>query len=181
MNSPIRSLSRSLGRRTVLKSRPLSIPAVLACRRAAVSPPYRPPRRNYATPPPQTSAVPWDAEFSYHAVSDVTMSQLLDELERLVDEQGEPEWEVEYSSGVLTLKLGDHGTYVVNKQPPNKQIWLSSPLSGPKRYDYIRSHDAWIYSRDQKSLGALLEEELSQVFGEELQLGLQNLSKLLSR
>lgn len=31
-------------------------------------------------------------------------------------------------SGVLTLKLGSHGTYVINKQPPNKQIWLSSPL-----------------------------------------------------
>lgn len=31
-------------------------------------------------------------------------------------------------SGVLTLKLGLHGTYVINKQPPNKQIWLSSPL-----------------------------------------------------
>lgn len=31
-------------------------------------------------------------------------------------------------SGVLTVKLGDKGTYVVNKQPPNKQIWLSSPI-----------------------------------------------------
>jgi frataxin len=28
----------------------------------------------------------------------------------------------------LTVKLGDKGTYVVNKQPPNKQIWLSSPI-----------------------------------------------------
>ena len=31
-------------------------------------------------------------------------------------------------SGVLTLKLGSKGTYVINKQPPNKQIWLSSPF-----------------------------------------------------
>lgn len=31
-------------------------------------------------------------------------------------------------SGVLTVKLGDKGTYVINKQPPNKQIWLSSPV-----------------------------------------------------
>ena len=30
-------------------------------------------------------------------------------------------------SGVLTVKVGDHGTYVINKQTPNKQIWLSSP------------------------------------------------------
>lgn len=29
---------------------------------------------------------------------------------------------------MLTIKLGgDLGTYVINKQTPNKQIWLSSP------------------------------------------------------
>ena len=37
------------------------------------------------------------------------------------------------SQGVLTLNLGSHGTYVINKQAPNKQIWMSSPLSGPVR------------------------------------------------
>lgn len=30
-------------------------------------------------------------------------------------------------SGVLTLRMGSAGTYVINKQPPNQQIWLSSP------------------------------------------------------
>ncbi|KAK2547811.1 Frataxin-like protein [Acropora cervicornis] len=31
-------------------------------------------------------------------------------------------------SGVLTVNLGaGRGTYVINKQSPNKQIWLSSP------------------------------------------------------
>lgn len=29
---------------------------------------------------------------------------------------------------MLTLKLGEKATYVINKQPPNKQIWLSSPF-----------------------------------------------------
>jgi len=32
-------------------------------------------------------------------------------------------------NGVVTVKLGsDRGTYVVNKQSPNKQIWFSSPF-----------------------------------------------------
>lgn len=32
-------------------------------------------------------------------------------------------------SGVLTIRLGgDMGTYVLNKQAPNKQLWLSSPV-----------------------------------------------------
>lgn len=88
----------------------------------------------------------------YHALSDQTMDTLLEELETLLDSLGNPEYEVEYhvsrtlshslshilpvsnryvvwsQSGVLTLSLSDKGTYVINKQPPNKQIWLSSPF-----------------------------------------------------
>lgn len=76
----------------------------------------------------------------------------MDSLEALVDDLGNPRYEVEYhvrldlnvshfcfgtgeltgavilKSGVLTLILDDKGTYVINKQPPNKQIWLSSPF-----------------------------------------------------
>ncbi|KAL8683535.1 MAG: hypothetical protein Q9224_006675 [Gallowayella concinna] len=40
-------------------------------------------------------------------------------------------------AGVLKLDFPPAGTYVLNKQPPNRQIWLSSPISGPKRYDYL--------------------------------------------
>lgn len=39
--------------------------------------------------------------------------------------------------GVLTANTGKAGTYVINKQTPNKQIWLSSPISGPKRLKKI--------------------------------------------
>jgi frataxin len=30
--------------------------------------------------------------------------------------------------GVLTIRLGDKGTYVINKQTPNRQLWFSSPI-----------------------------------------------------
>jgi hypothetical protein len=43
-------------------------------------------------------------------------------------------------SGVLTLSLGDRGTYVINKQPPNKQIWLSSPKRYAVRHTSVRLH-----------------------------------------
>jgi len=60
---------------------------------------------------------------------------------------------------------------VINKQPPNKQIWLSSPISGPKRYDYVvlgeGQHEkegggsgGWIYLRDGSSLSELLLKEV---------------------
>lgn len=60
------------------------------------------------------------------------------------------------------------GTYVLNKQPPNKQIWLSSPISGPKRYDWVvdgkdkkSAIRQWVYLRDGSNLTDLLNEELS--------------------
>ena len=55
-------------------------------------------------------------------------------------------------SGVLTLNLGPHGTYVVNKQPPNKQIWLSSPL----RYDYSLRHRGVVASLSDSHSSSVL-------------------------
>lgn len=69
-------------------------------------------------------------------------------------------------SGVLTLKLDDR-TYVINKQPPNKQIWLSSPISGPKRFDWIFNGNAsdegsgeWVYARDGTTMNEILCAEV---------------------
>lgn len=64
--------------------------------------------------------------------------------------------------GVLTVIFGDpYGTYVINRQTPNKQIWLSSPKSGPKRYDFINGQ--WIYKHDGKTLHELLNNEIPSI------------------
>ena len=74
-------------------------------------------------------------------------------------------------AGVLKLVFPPLGTYVINKQPPNKQIWLSSPISGPKRYDYVflsEGQDSkegtgagdWVYLRDMSTLSSLLLGEV---------------------
>lgn len=71
----------------------------------------------------------------------------------------------------MNLVLPPHGTYVINKQPPNKQIWLSSPVSGPKHYDWVilgetqnnkedTARGEWISLRDGSSLSSLLEKEI---------------------
>ncbi|RPD63155.1 Frataxin, partial [Lentinus tigrinus ALCF2SS1-6] len=116
----------------------------------------------------------------YHQYADATMDKMLESLETLLDEVADSDYEVEYGSGVLTLKLGNKGTYVINKQPPNKQIWLSSPFSGPKRYDYVPEQDGWVYSRDGRSLNDLLNQELSDVLGRKVDLGLADVSTQLS-
>ncbi|KAK1834523.1 hypothetical protein QBC39DRAFT_18044 [Podospora conica] len=127
------------------------------------------PPKNVETPNlVRTPAVITDAE--YHAVADEFMDRLLSQLEVL--EETADDVDIEYSAGVLNIRLGpDVGTYVVNKQPPNKQIWLSSPKSGPKRYDYVIMGDGqhekqdtavgeWLYLRDNSSLSDLFREEL---------------------
>ena len=77
-------------------------------------------------------------------------------------------------AGVLNITVPAIGVYVLNKQPPNKQIWLSSPISGPKRYDWVLEGDhmhekegskdyirgQWIYLRDGSNLTTLLNKEL---------------------
>ncbi|KAI6045130.1 Frataxin [Pisolithus marmoratus] len=137
----------------------------------------KPCKRALTTPPPQTSASEFQIE-EYHTLSDTTMTTLLERLEGLLDELADNDAEVDYHGGVLTLKLGSQGTYVINKQPPNKQIWLSSPISGPKRYDYVRATDDWRYSRDGEELSALLERELSETLGRDVRLGLGRVSNL---
>lgn len=67
--------------------------------------------------------------------------------------------------------MGEKGTYVLNKQPPNKQIWLSSPITGPKRFDWVLLSEGqdmkegsgagdWVYIKDNTSLTDLVKEEL---------------------
>ncbi|KAK4197094.1 hypothetical protein QBC40DRAFT_232963 [Triangularia verruculosa] len=121
------------------------------------------------TPKPiQTPAEITDSE--YHVLADEYMDRLLHHLEDLAEERSD--MDVEYSAGVMTVDFGRNtGTYVINKQPPNKQIWLSSPKSGPKRYDYVvlgeGQHEKqdtaageWVYLRDGTSLTELFRDEI---------------------
>ncbi|KAF9973283.1 Mitochondrial chaperone Frataxin [Actinomortierella ambigua] len=108
------------------------------------------------------------SDTEYHNVADNTMDAMVEYFEDLGDSTDFPGYDVEYQSGVMTLKLGDKGTYVVNKQPPNKQLWLSSPSSGPKRYDYDAEHKVWFYTRDHHSLHWLLNHEISEALGIEI-------------
>ncbi|KAN0135569.1 hypothetical protein V8E53_006460 [Lactarius tabidus] len=109
----------------------------------------------------------------YEKLADTTMEELLDGLQNILDSHGDTSLEVEYHSGVITLELGQHGTYVINKQPPNKQIWLSSPVSGPKRFNFDATTRQWVDSRSGQLLDALLNEELNASLGMECPIDLK--------
>uniref|UniRef100_W5MSY9 Frataxin, mitochondrial n=1 Tax=Lepisosteus oculatus TaxID=7918 RepID=W5MSY9_LEPOC len=109
-------------------------------------------------------------EATYEKLAEETLDALAEYFDDLTDQPfTSGEYDVTFSSGVLTVKISsDYGTYVINKQTPNKQIWLSSPVSGPKRYDW--TGERWVYSHDGMSLHDLLSKELSAIFSTKIDL-----------
>ncbi|KAM5193750.1 frataxin, mitochondrial [Mantella aurantiaca] len=109
-------------------------------------------------------------ETTYERLAADTLYALAEFFEDLADQPFTPvDYDVSFGNGVLTVKIGSEiGTYVINKQTPNRQIWLSSPSSGPKRYDWTGTK--WIYSHDGVSLHQLLEQELSLALNTKLDL-----------
>ncbi|KAL6703571.1 Mitochondrial matrix iron chaperone [Coniothyrium glycines] len=104
----------------------------------------------------------------FHERADYYLEELVQRLEEA--QEKDPAIEVEHAAGVLEVTTKGQ-TYVLNKQPPNKQIWLSSPISGPKRFDWVVSQEGigfkegggmgdWVYLRDGTSLTELLRKEL---------------------
>lgn len=147
--------------------------------------------------PSSVKAVPAElSDDEYHELADEYMDTIFSRLEEVGEKNSEVD--VEYSvcsplntlpppfftqlpansfpppspqAGVLNVSFPGLGTYVINKQPPNKQIWLSSPTSGPKRYDYVvfgegqsQKEDTavgdWVYLRDGSTVNQLFREEL---------------------
>ncbi|KAG7481223.1 hypothetical protein MATL_G00064320 [Megalops atlanticus] len=104
------------------------------------------------------------SEATYEKLADETLDALAEYFEDLMDESfTSTDYDVTFSNGVLTVKVGgDHGTYVINKQTPNRQIWLSSPTSGPERYDW--TGERWVYTHDGVCLHELLSKEFSAIF-----------------
>ncbi|KAL7490209.1 hypothetical protein ACHAW6_015977 [Cyclotella cf. meneghiniana] len=132
----------------------------------------------------------------YHDVADDTLHSIQDAVEELIEDEllrGNTDDvddipEVNYASGVLTIYLPPHGTWVINKQTPNEQLWWSSPISGPRRYEYVEGRKRWVYTRvgdggehaavssvaegegEEDTLGQILVQEIKELYGCDLEL-----------
>lgn len=73
-----------------------------------------------------------------------------------------------YSDGVLNIEMRGKKYYVLNKQTPNKQIWLSSPISGPSRFEYFSEQEGqagkWKHYRTEQCLLEILNQEFNEKF-----------------
>jgi frataxin len=117
-------------------------------------------------PPPPGTPLP---EARFHALADATLEGL--ELRVTALEDAVAGFDLTFAMGVLTLRLGAKGTYVLNKQAPNRQIWWSSPVSGPRRYGWDAQASQWVNTRDGHGMLGALQAELTQLLGVGVDLG----------
>ena len=123
----------------------------------------------------------FESEGDYHQVADETLEGLQDAVEQALEGLGDTtatfnvdDMDISLASGVLTIQLPPHGTWVINKQTPNRQIWWSSPLSGPMRFEYAADGKLWFATQNGLSLVPLLSQELSHVLKTEIELQLED-------
>lgn len=109
------------------------------------------------------------AEGEFHNLADATLGAI--ELGATPLEDHVDSFDLSNAMGVLTIRLGPKGTYVLNKQSPNRQIWWSSPLSGPRRYNYDSTSKRWVNKRDGHDMVDCLRAELRKLTGQDLDLG----------
>lgn len=113
----------------------------------------------------------FENESEYHHVADETLETIQDVVEEAMENAG-LEAEISLASGVLTMSF-PQGTYVINKQTPNRQVWWSSPISGPRRYEYDEADGKWVFTREESiTLGESLKEEFQELFKMDLNLDL---------
>ena len=73
-----------------------------------------------------------ETESEFHPVADDTLETIQDAVDAVLDAKPEIEYEISLTNGVLNLTLPPHGTWVINKQTPNRQIWVRTKVSEPQ-------------------------------------------------
>ncbi|GAB6054206.1 iron donor protein CyaY [Magnetospira thiophila] len=96
---------------------------------------------------------------TFETIADKTLDSYAEIIDELIGDVAD----VEFQSGILTIDLEGVGQYVVNKQAPTRQIWLSSPVSGASHYAY--EDGVWRSTRSDDILSELLARELSEKTG----------------
>lgn len=121
-----------------------------------------------------TSDAAGDGEFpvslqQFHTLSERVLEGIENVAEEFADADPDERVEVEFSGDVLEISVRGGGTFVLNKQTPNRQVWLSSPVTGPQRYNFCLRSAMWRNARDDDvELTALLADDLEQLLGTRL-------------
>lgn len=90
--------------------------------------------------------------------------EVLERLGDAIDDALGDKIDVDLQGGILTLVLSGGGQYIINKHAPNREIWMSSPVSGAIHFGYRDGR--WISTRDETLvLEDVLGGELKTKYG----------------
>ncbi|WP_341788174.1 MULTISPECIES: iron donor protein CyaY [unclassified Rickettsia] len=90
-----------------------------------------------------------DSEFS--KIAETVIAHIADRIE-----EQDQDIDVDLQSDILSIDT-TNGIYVINKQSAVKEIWLSSPISGP--YHFFYEQEKW-KNRAGLELMSILTDEL---------------------
>ncbi|MBQ4875012.1 MAG: iron donor protein CyaY [Rickettsiaceae bacterium H1] len=95
---------------------------------------------------------------SFDSLTEKTILQISDDIEKADKNYS---LEIEYEEGVLTIET-IKGKYILNKNSPMKELWLSSPISGAHHFRFDSITGEWT-NKTQKNLFNLLKDELLKI------------------
>lgn len=97
---------------------------------------------------------------NFSQIANKTLNFIVDTIE---DQDQDSNIDIDFTSDVINITT-DFGVFVINKHSASREIWLSSPISGPCRFFY--SDDGVWVSRKNQQLFQILQKELSINFQE---------------
>lgn len=110
------------------------------------------------------------SEVDFHLSADALLASLETALCTIEDDlEG---GDISLAMGVLTIKLGSNTpsspTFVLNKQTPTRQVWWSSPISGPRRFEFDSLRSGWFDTKNGTNLRNELTNELKTLTGKKV-------------
>lgn len=105
----------------------------------------------------------WE-ESVFHARVDA----VLESIERAV-EAGDADIDTEVNSGILTLEFDNGSKIIVNRQTPNRELWVAAKSGG---FHFRFDGAAWRDTRSGEPLPALLSRVISEQSGAVLSISL---------
>lgn len=85
-------------------------------------------------------------------------------LEKLLETIESNYWEFvdcELTSDVLYINTENNGVFIINRNVPKQELWLSSPISGGAHFSYLNGE--WVNTRTKDQFETLLFQELDQI------------------
>jgi CyaY protein len=92
-------------------------------------------------------------ESEFHGAADAVLARIESSLE---NEEG---LDVDLESGILTVTCGDRSKVIVNRQTPNREIWVAARSGG---FHFASREGAWRDTRSGEELYASLARLIEQ-------------------